>query len=196
MGSFARVASALSLPILLAIAGPAAAFNILLDFDVDDDPATIRTSLPTGQTTATARFVLDVGDLPLPVDPVWVQIEEGCCEAPVWIAHYGTMVDIGSIAFDPLYVAFAQPAFPVCTYCCPWIIELRLAAGAPVVAGGRYFIGQAVWSADCLVQSACRPPTIFALSGSGIAGSGEMVFTCPVVGDDVGAWGAVKARWR
>lgn len=197
MRSFLRPlpVSALLLAILSA-ASAGAAIDILLDFDDDDDPYTVRTALPVGQTTATARFILDVGALPLPTEPLWLQVTEGCCDAPQWEGHYGTMVDIGSIAFDPAFIAVAEPGFPVCTYCCPWVLALTFNAGAPVAAGGRYFIGQATWQADCQVEAGCSPPTALVLSGWEIAGSGPMAFTCSVVPVQIGPWGAVKARWR
>lgn len=181
-------------PLLAASRAPA--LDLRLDFDDDGDPATIRTALPEGQTTATVRFVLVVDALPLPTEPLWLQVTEGCCEAPIWESHYGTYVDIPSLAFDPLYVAEAAPGFPTCTYCCPWVLGLRFAPNAPVAVGGRYFIGQAEWSAQCEAHAACTPPAQFMLTGDGLGGSGPMSFGCPVVAGDRDAWGTLKAIWR
>ncbi len=181
---------------LLLFAPGAAALDIRLDFDDDGDPATIRTSLPQGQTTATVRFVLVVDALPLPTGPLWLQVTEGCCEAPIWEAHYGTYVDIPSLAFDPLFVSAVSPGFPTCTYCCPWALGLTFATAAPVAVGGRYFIGQATWNATCDAHAACTPPAQFTLTGDGLGGSGPMSFGCPVVAGEIDAWGALKAGWR
>lgn len=177
---------------VLFIALPALAdVAIRLDFDNDGDPATLRTLLPTGQTSAVARFVLEVTSLPLPTEMIWVAVEEGCCDAPEWIGNWGTRVEYSSIGFDPLYVAEGQADFPLCTYCCPWMLRITLAPDAPVVAGGRYFIGQATWNADCFVEAACTPSTTFTLGDQGPLG-----FTCEVIPVEAPVWGSVKAAWR
>lgn len=181
---------------LLAPALAPAAINIRLDFDDDNDPSTVRTVLSAGLTTATVRFILEVGSLPLPTGPVWLAVEEGCCEAPIWMGHRGTSVEYESLAFDPGHVVSFIPSFPTCTYCCPWFLELVLNEAAPVAAGGRYFIGQATWSADCNVEAACTPPNVFVVTGNVVDGQVDMSFTCPVIATEPRAWGVVKTIYR
>jgi len=98
--------------LLGTLALEARASSILLDFDEDGDPMTIRTSLPLGVTTATARFVLDVdADVPNGVQFLGF-ITEGCCNDPPYEANYGVRADFGTVQFYPEFVSNLELLLP------------------------------------------------------------------------------------
>ncbi len=188
-----------SLLVLLLLSGTAQAqVCFYMDFDDDDDPYTIRTTLPLGETSATVRFVIDVpAEPPFGLEFYW-SIEEGCCNDNENWAHYGTEVDAESITFDPQFIDWAQPGFPTCTYCCPWMINGTFAADAPMTPGQRYFIGQADWNAYCDIQDPCVPATwftaTFTLAGSECdESSTTMTFGCAPTPEAPTSWGRIKS---
>jgi hypothetical protein len=169
---------------------------IYLDFDDDGDPWTLRDTLPMGVTTALVKFVLEVHTLPLADVLVTGSIVEGCCDGPVYDAHYGTHVVEQSVTFDPTYVIDSGVWFPTCTYCCPWMLTLTFNPAAPLVSGQRYFIGQAQWNATCDITDPCSPPTYLGYSFSEIGGSGYLHFGCPVTPAQPESWGRIKSLYR
>lgn len=185
---------ALALPGAVALAQSEA--SIYLDFDDDANPWTIRTALPEGTTTGMVKFVLEVNALPLPATAIDGVVTEGCCDGLEFDGHYGTYVDIPTLSFDPAYVADFQPGFPTCTYCCPWLLMITFAPSAPVVAGQRVFIGEALWHAYCDISVPCTPPTVFTASFTGVGGSSEMTFVCPPTAAEPFSWGRVRSLYR
>ncbi|MBM3286574.1 MAG: hypothetical protein FJY88_04395 [Candidatus Eisenbacteria bacterium] len=183
-----------------ALASPAQAqppdTYIWLDFDDDGSPWTLRTSLPEGVTSATVKFVLEVGTTPIPPVIAYGRFTEGCCNGPESDAHYGTYVDAQSVTFDPIYVIDFFLEFATCTFCCPWGLGLVIASDAPVVTGQRYFIGQAAWNAYCDVPGPCTPPTDFSYYFQELGGEGHMYFYCPPTAVQDRSWGRIKILFR
>ena len=185
--------------LLLLAASSSGAFaqaNIWLDFDDDNDPWTLRTSLPDGELTGRVRFVLEVVMLPYPALYFMGEVAEGCCEFPQSDAHYGTFVVPESVVFDSTFVTNVTTGFPTCTYCCPWVLWGTLDPNAPVEDGHRYFVGEAVWNAYCDVQAGCVPPTSFDMTFQNIGGGGHMTFVCPPTPVEEKSWGKLKSIYR
>jgi hypothetical protein len=105
------------------------------------------------------------------------------------------------VVFDPAYVEWFTLSFPTCTYCCPWLLDMRFVDDAEMTPGSRIFIGEGVWNAFCFGHEGCEPPTFVAMTFSEVPGacdSSEMAlsFLCAVTPDVSHSWGCVKVRYR
>jgi len=179
-----------------------------LDFDDDNDPWTLRTSLPSTITQATLKIVLEVPSTPPLGSGFRFQITEGCCNDLFNNGHYGVKVDATSVRFDPAFVADFLTELPICTECCPWEIDGDFTPHAPMVPGQRYFIGEAQAQVYCVsMPPYCNPPNDFNFEFATASGcSPDTVwasFSCPAVAVPVGPlqtrrldWGRVKNVYR
>jgi hypothetical protein len=191
-------AGALALCLLVGpwCAGAAVQANIFLDFDNDGDPWTLRTELPEGVTTATAAFVLEVVSGVPPQGEFYGQVAVECVGDPYWFHHYGVDLDPSTLVFDTRFLSALWIGLPTCMECCPyWPIGGQWAAGAPVAAGQRYFVGAAVWRANC--DDVWRPPTQFTVTfTANCGGVSALSFQCPLVSVHPATWGEIKGLYR
>jgi hypothetical protein len=185
----------------LLVAGPlcttsSAQATIYVDFDDDANPWTLRTNLPEGVQTATAWFVLEAPASGPPDGEFFGQVAVACVGDPFWFHHYGVEVNPDSLVFDARYLSSLWIGVPTCLECCPnWPIGGRFATGAPVVPGERYFVGQAVWHANC--DDIWQPPPEFTVTFlENCAGTSAMRFHCPDVRVEPAIWGDVKRLYR
>jgi len=188
--------------ILLLAVTASAEVCFFVDFDDDDDPWTLRTTLPEGVTSALVKFVVEVPAVAPEGASFLFTVTEGCCNDMFDWGHYGTFVVAETAEFDPALVADFGLNFPLVTTCVDWSISGTFTGDwSALTPGERYFFGSATWEAFCEdYPPPCFPPTEFSIlfesGGACDPGTSLMTFVCPPIAGDRWTWGSIKGLYR
>ncbi len=186
---------------LILLAVPAAAYEVLLDIDLDDDPATINSL--TLQTSCTVRVVLS------PTEPIETITEVefglgGSCRECDQVHHYGVAHDLHPAEFgdwtdDPDFSGWWDsatylgcpdtPCFHDAYFCVP--------------VGGSYELSAPIFLASFQAWVAPPPPAGCPVPPANLMAMPQQAqwwnlvqIGGPAAGDDATTWGSLKGLYR